>query len=117
MKLTLITISLLFCLFVEPTYSNQAHAIINVYNVEHGDSGVTPIAVWISCNGVPIALITTSSYGLLAGDVKQLAEADYLDANKDEGQLLYGAMNEVLSHNTLANIDIGEREWIECRVK
>lgn len=117
MKLTLIIISLLFCLFVEPTYSNQAHAIINVYNVDHGDSGVTPIAVWISCKGVPIALITTSSYGMLAGDIVQLKQAGYLDAEKDEGELLYGAMTEVISHNALANIDIGEREWIECRVK
>ncbi len=110
MKLPIILAGLFFAL-----YFQSSQAVVNSYQVKEGDSKVIPIAVWISCNGRPIALITSTSYGMLAGDVVQIEE--YLNPDTVSAELMTGAMEEAIANNAMANIDLGEREWFECRVK
>ena len=105
--------ALLFTFYAYPSYSS----LVTQYQIKAGDQRVIPIAVWISCNGVPVALITSTSFGMLAGDIVQLKKAEYLQEGTDSNDLLHGAMDEALDNNALANIDLGQRDWFECNVK
>lgn len=104
--------SLLVAVFI--CFAAPAYSYLSVYQVKEGDSGVIPHAVWIACDGVPVFLVTSTSYGLLVGDVFQIDE--YLKPGTDSNALLHGAMDEAVANNTLAMINLSDRTWIDCKV-
>jgi len=84
-----------------------SYATIEGVKVAPAPNPVSPIAVWISCNGKPIALVLSTSQGYFAGDVMQINDI----IGKKE---FFDALDEAANSNTLANIDIGKRDWISC---
>lgn len=72
-------------------------------------TNVEPVFVWILCDGVPVALVATTSHRFFAGDVKQLNYA--MDAH------IPPMLDEARANNTLAELDLSDRPWIECKIK